>query len=177
MERKIPSEAFDFYAAMGVKRSYSAVAEKFGVTKVAVVNCAKRERWQERLEQIESKARASSDAKALQSREELSEHYIAVWKAAERRALEGLRNYPITSALDAARVLHMATRNVLLLRGEPTERVESVETIVRREYERWMTRADDAEGGVSSEGRQATRADESTVAADACEAEGGDLGL
>ncbi len=140
MERKIPSEAFDFYAALGVKRSYAAVAEKFGVTKVAVVNCAKRERWQERLEQIESKARASSDAKAVQSREELSDHYIKIWQAAERRALEGLRNYPITSALDAARVLHMATRNVLLLRGEPTERVESVESIIRREYDRWLVR-------------------------------------
>jgi hypothetical protein len=112
------------------------------VTKVAVVNCAKRERWQERLEQIEAKVRASSDAKVQQSREELSDHYIAVWKAAERRALEGLRNYPITNALDAARVLHMATRNVLLLRGEPTERVESVETIVRREYDRWLVRDD-----------------------------------
>lgn len=139
MERKIPPEAFDFYAALGVKRSYSAVAQKFGVTKVAVVNCAKRERWQERLEQIESKARASSDAKAQQSREELSEHYIKIWQAAERRALEGLRNYPLSNALDAARVLHMATRNVLLLRGEPTDRVESVESIVRREYQRWLT--------------------------------------
>lgn len=139
MERKLPPESFDFYRSLGLKRSYQTVADKYDVSKVSVVNLAKREKWQERLAQLESQAREAGDKKALQSREEMIDHYLKTWQAVERRSLEALRAYPMSSAIDAVRALNMATRNVLLLRGEPTERTESsVEAIIKQQYERWL---------------------------------------
>ena len=36
MHRKLPPDAFEFYFALGLARSYEAVAEKFGVSKRTV---------------------------------------------------------------------------------------------------------------------------------------------
>ena len=44
--RKIPQDAFTFYVSLGPGRSYQKVAEKYGVTKRAVVNVGTREKWQ-----------------------------------------------------------------------------------------------------------------------------------
>lgn len=148
MERKIPTDAFDYYLSLGIKRSYQAVAAHFGVSKSAVVACAKREDWQKRVEQIDAKARASTDAKALQSREDLIDHHLKLWQAVERRSLEALRAFPLSSAIDAVRALNMATRNCMLLRGEPTDRVENVEAIIRTAHERWLVRDGDDAGDV-----------------------------
>jgi predicted DNA-binding protein YlxM (UPF0122 family) len=145
MERKIPPEAFDFYLSLGVKRSYQAVAEHFNVSKSAVVGCAKREEWQKRVAQIDAKARAATDTKAVQSREELIDHHLKLWQAVERRSLEALRAFPLSSAIDAVRALNMATRNTMLLRGEPTDRVENLESMIRTAHERWLTRGDEDE--------------------------------
>jgi hypothetical protein len=53
MNRKIPPEAFQFYVGLGPSRSYEAVAEEFGCSRRGVADCAKRERWQERLAEVE----------------------------------------------------------------------------------------------------------------------------
>ncbi len=59
--KKIPPEAFDHYFSLGPPRSYQAVAERYGVTKRAVTNLARREDWQRRLTEIEAKARDEAD--------------------------------------------------------------------------------------------------------------------
>ena len=61
--KKIPPDAFDFYFSLGPPRSYQTVADKYGVTKRAVTNLAKREDWQQRLAEIEAKAREEADKK------------------------------------------------------------------------------------------------------------------
>ena len=58
-QRKIPQDAFTYYVSLGASRSYQKVAEKYGVTKRAVVNLAKRERWQEQVVELERRCSAS----------------------------------------------------------------------------------------------------------------------
>jgi len=45
MARKIPADAFDYYASLGPDRSYRAVAERYGVSKRAVTKHAAAEGW------------------------------------------------------------------------------------------------------------------------------------
>ena len=61
--RKIPQDAFAFYVSLGPARSYQKVAEHYGVTKRAIVNAAKRDRWQEQLEELEHTARGDAREK------------------------------------------------------------------------------------------------------------------
>ncbi len=74
--KKIPPDAFDFYFSLGPSRSYRAVAERYGVTKRAVTNLAKREEWQRRLIEIEAKAREESDRKKGQALEAAQERHM-----------------------------------------------------------------------------------------------------
>ena len=53
--KKIPSDAFDYYFSLGPGRSYQQVADRYGVTKRAVTALAKRESWQARLADVESR--------------------------------------------------------------------------------------------------------------------------
>jgi hypothetical protein len=157
MERKIPSEAFDFYASLGAARSYQAVADKYSVTKQAITKCATRERWQSRLEAIEARARERSDQKAVESVEEMNQRHLKMLAVVERKALEALRNFPMATAMEAVRALEIAMRQTRLIRGEPTERsVTSIEETIRREYERWMVPSDDERAGEPATSEQAT---------------------
>ena len=54
---KLPRESFEKYIEMGCSRSYQAIAEHYGVSKVAVTNRARSEKWQERLVALEEQAR------------------------------------------------------------------------------------------------------------------------
>lgn len=45
---KLPADAFDFYFALGTKRSYQAVADRYGVSKRTVAARAARENWTDR---------------------------------------------------------------------------------------------------------------------------------
>ena len=70
---KIPKEkAFSCYNALGVGRSYRAVADKFGVSKTAIANCAVREKWQERIEECERKTREEIERKSVDSAVEMA---------------------------------------------------------------------------------------------------------
>jgi hypothetical protein len=64
VNRKLPPDAFDAYIAMGLARSYAAVAMRYGVSKVTVTKRATKEGWQKRVQEIEAKARVASDEKA-----------------------------------------------------------------------------------------------------------------
>ncbi len=74
--KKIPPEAFDFYFSLGPGRSYQTVAERFGVSKRAVTNLAKREDWQRRLVEIEAKAREEADKKNAQTLKAIHERQL-----------------------------------------------------------------------------------------------------
>lgn len=141
--RKLPPDAFSYYVNLGTGRSYAQVAEQFGVTKRAVVNLALRERWQVQVEELERKAREKSNAKAGESLEEMNERHLKIARAVQNKALEALSRYPLETALQAVRALEGAVRQERGIKGEPgSEGAASVESIIRREYERWMLPAD-----------------------------------
>src|SRR5206468_8715132 len=76
MAKKIPTDAFDFYFSLGPARSYQAVADKYQVSKRAVVGVAKREDWQRRLSEVEAKAREAGDKKKSESLAASKEHHL-----------------------------------------------------------------------------------------------------
>ena len=137
--KKIPPEAFDFYFGLGSSLSYQTVAEKYGVTKRAVTNRAKRESWQQRLVEIEAKAREEADKKHQQDLEVIHARQLQSLRFSQRRAIEKLRETPIETAAEAARILTQSIKMENVILGEPGDRTAvSVEETIRREYERWM---------------------------------------
>ena len=137
--KKIPTDAFDFYFSLGPGRSYQSVADRYAVSKRAVTNLAKREEWQQRLLDIEAKAREEADKKSPQTLKAVHERQLQSLRLVQRRAIERLRETPIESAAEAARALAQAIKQENVILGEPGDRTAvSIEDTIRREYERWM---------------------------------------
>lgn len=152
MNKKLPSDAFDVYVALGDRRSYSAVAAHFRVDRKTVIRRAKAEDWPARLKSIEQTARRSSDQKLAESIEQMNDRHLATLRVIQGKALQALRSMPISAAMDAVRALDISIRGERLIRGEPTDRnATDVEAIIKREYERWMVREEDE--AVEREGR------------------------
>ena len=140
---KIPTDAFDYYFSLGPGRSYQAVAGKFGVSKRAVTKCADREGWQQRLRDLERKARERSDDKIVESIDAMNSRHLKIWQVVQGRALEALKTYSLQDAMAAVRALDLSLKGERVVRGEPNERGElSVEAIIKREYAAWMKPAD-----------------------------------
>ncbi|RMF71541.1 MAG: hypothetical protein D6744_17815, partial [Planctomycetota bacterium] len=59
--QSLPVDAFEYYVALGPKRSYQAVADHFGTSKRSVARRAASENWQTRLRELEVKARAQCE--------------------------------------------------------------------------------------------------------------------
>lgn len=154
MNRRLPPEAFERYVALGVDRSYQAIADHFGVSKVTVVRHAKKERWQERIVELDAKSRERSEEKILQLMDEVRDRHLRSAKALQMKALEALKSLPPEKAVKAANALAIGWKHELLLMGEPTDRqATTVEDTIKREYERWMVVAgedeDDADGSAN----------------------------
>lgn len=88
------------------------------------------------------------DKKAVETLEQMSERHLKVCKLIQRKALEALRSMPLTTAMEAVKALNLTIKQERLVRGEPTDRTASVEEVIKREYERWLTNdnPDDAKG-------------------------------
>ena len=139
MSAKIPPDAFQFYVALGPGRSYAAVAEKYNVTKRAVTKHAARENWQERVREIERKARRASEEKAIETLEQMNDRHLKSLRVIQGKALEALKAMPLNTAMEAVRALDLAIRQERVVRGEPGDRTATtVEETIRGEYERWM---------------------------------------
>jgi hypothetical protein len=139
-----PTEAFEFYVGLGPDRSYQRVANEFGVSKRAITKLAARERWQQRVAELERQAREGAERKALESLEGMNLRHLKSLKIIQGKALEALRTMPLSTAMEAVRALDMAIRQERLIRGEPSDRTAiSVEEVIRREYERLMLPAED----------------------------------
>ena len=65
MVNRIPANAYDEYLAMGADRSYRALAEQYGVSKVAVYKRAKKDGWQQRIAELDAKAREQAEEEAV----------------------------------------------------------------------------------------------------------------
>lgn len=148
MNRKLPSDAFDFYFSMGPSRSYQAVAGKYGTTKRAVTRLAVKDGWQERILKCERDARERSNAKAVETLEAMQEKHLKALQMVLGRAIETLRTQPLETAMEAVRSIEMVIRQERLVRGESTDRAElDVAEIVKRESEHWLARVDEDESG------------------------------
>ncbi len=142
MSGRLPHDAFQLYYGLGASRSYQEIADHCGVTKRAVTKLAAREGWQERVEELERRAREGAEKRAVETLEAMSLRHLKSLRVVQGKALEALREMPIASAMEAVRALDLAIRQERLIRGEPTDRAAvSVEDVIRREYERWMSPA------------------------------------
>jgi len=142
-QHKIPVDAFYFYMSLGAKGSYEAVAEKYGVSKRAVTAIAAKERWQERVAEIQKKASEATKEKVIETLEAMNERHLLALRVIQAKALEALRAMPLNTALAAVRSLDLSIRQERTIRGEPSDRTAlSVEDVIKREYERWMVASD-----------------------------------
>lgn len=146
MNVKLPPDAFDAYVALGTMRSYTALAEHYGVDRKTVLRRAQAENWQKRLVEIEQRARQSGDQKLAESIEQMNDRHLKTLRIVQGKAIQTLREMPLTTAMEAVRALDLSIRNERLIRGEPTDRnAVDVEQIIKREYERWLIRGDEPE--------------------------------
>ena len=126
MARKIPTDAFQVYLGLGTGRSYQAVANRFGVAKRSVTKLASREKWQQRLEEIEAKARQEAEQKAANSLANLTDRHLRTVRILGAKALQALKEMPIRSAGEAAKMLDISLRQERQLLGlEGPSTVES----------------------------------------------------
>ena len=146
MSAKLPHDAFSTYVALGPDRSYELLARQFGVDKRTVVRRAVAEDWQGRLDKIEADARDKADAKLSETIEAMNLRHLRVCRVIQAKALEALKAMPLDTAMNAVRALDISVKHERLIRGEPTDRAAvSVEDVVKREYDRWLTNEDEAQ--------------------------------
>jgi len=144
--RKIPLDAIAYYMSLGPGRSYQKVAERYGVTKRAVVNAAKRDRWQEQVEELERTAHDDAREKMKSTLEATYEQHMRALRLVFAKGVEALKSMAINTPADAMKAIQLAIREQRVALGEPTDRTAlSIEDTIRREYERWMTAAEPEE--------------------------------
>lgn len=139
MNRKLGEEAFAFYASLGTARSYERVAKQFSVSKRGVVKCAQREDWATRIAEIDRKTRVRLEEQAIESLEEMSARHLKLARVIQGKALEALKNTPLTSAMNAVRALSLAIEIERGTRGEPGERDGAlIAQVTRQEISRLL---------------------------------------
>jgi hypothetical protein len=157
---RIPPDAFEFYASLGQERSYRAVAKEYGVSKRAVTKKAAVEGWTDRLEAIEAKVREKSDEKLAETMEEMRSRHLKTLRAMSSRALSGLKEFPLSSGMEAIKAAELTIKLERLITGEPSERRHlSIEEVTRRELETLLIADDDFDDG-ESEGESSGEYDE-----------------
>jgi hypothetical protein len=167
MNGKIPAEAFSFYVGLQDARSYQAVADRYGVSKRAVVKAAAREKWPERLAAIEQRARETADQKLQESIAEMNVRHLQVMRFIQAKAIEALKTMPLDTAMEAIKAYSLSLDKERLIRGEPGQRTEvSVAEATRREIDRFVaTDPDDAGDDLENDDDDGSNEGEPDVAA------------
>mgnify|MGYP001588538854 CR=1 FL=1 len=143
---RLPPDTFEHYVALGLDRSYQAVADHFGVSKVSIVKRAKKENWQIRLRELEKKAQERSEQRAMETLDAVRGRQLKVARLLQARALEALRRLSPEKAVKAAAAVSIGWKHELLLLGEPTDRsAVSIEELIKREYQSLMRPAGENE--------------------------------
>ena len=136
---KMPDDCFAYYVALGPQRSYEEVAKRYSVHKRTVARTADRERWPERLEAIETKARAAIDARLVHEMKQMDEDHLALLAEIRRRAVEAIAAHPLSSAIEGLRAAEAAIKLERLILGKAGQRIAySVERIGYDEAARIM---------------------------------------
>ena len=143
MSGRIGDDAFEFYVSLGPARCHEAVAKRYDVTRRAVSKCATREDWTSRLAKIESQARDLSDKRLAAELGDMRGRHLTTLKAMHARALTALKQFPLTSGMEAMKAAEMVIKLERLVAGEASERTAiSVEEVTKRELDRWVSLRD-----------------------------------
>src|SRR5688572_27623752 len=149
---RIPPGAYEAYLEQGAERSYQALADRYGCSKTAIVKKAKKERWQERIAEIERKARERAEEKAVDELEAVRQRQLKESRFLLARSLQVLKSQPPERGIRAAAAINIAWKHELLLLGEPTERQANVEELIKRETRDLLKVVDDDEPEMLSSG-------------------------
>lgn len=138
MNRKIPPEAFAFYWNLGPGRSYQAAAKQFGVSKKAILLCAEREGWQERLAEEDKKAREAAEKQAAHDQKARREQHLKVARFVQGKAIERIKVGDFETVMDAVKAYALMVETEREILGEPGDSTEEMLERYRREFQRWM---------------------------------------
>lgn len=119
----VPPDAFARYVALGPGRSYELVGKEVGCTGRAIAMAAEREGWQQRLAEIEADQRVRLQDVLTETLADMNLRHVQTAREVQVRAMEALKQMPIASPTDAAKILLKAIEVERLVRGEPTDRV------------------------------------------------------
>lgn len=140
MSNRIPPDAFEHYVSLGPERTHAKIAEEYDVSVRAVSKCASRENWTERLEKIDRDSRERTDKRLGETLDDIRVRHLKTLRVMNARAVEALKQYPLSSAMEAMKAAEVVIKLERLIIGEPTERnAVSIEETIKREYERWLT--------------------------------------
>jgi hypothetical protein len=139
---------------MGAERSYRVLADRYGVSKTAIVKRAKKEQWQDRIAKLEREARKRAEEKAIDELEAVRQRQLKESRFLQARAIQVLKDQPPEQGIRAATALNIAWKHEMFLLGEPSDRtVLSVEAM-RERFERWTMEVE--EGDEPTTTRKAT---------------------
>jgi hypothetical protein len=116
--------AFGFYASLPAEsRVYAAVASRFGVSQRTVETQGRRNRWRERVREIEAAAARQADEQLGRARaDQLADFHRLIEATCVSYARQLASGQVRVRASDIAALIKVS----LLLHGEPTERVEGL---------------------------------------------------
>lgn len=147
MNGRIGEDAFEFYVSLGPARSHEAVAQRYDVSRRAVSKRATKDEWTPRLDKIEQEARALSDKRLAETLGDIRGRHLTTLKAMHARALTALKQFPLTSGMEAMKAAEMVIKLERLVAGEASERTAiSVEEVTKRELDRWVVLRDPESG-------------------------------
>ncbi len=152
MSNRIPPDAFEHYVSLGPERTHAKIAEEYDVSVRAVSKCASRENWTERLEKIDRDSRERTDKRLGETLDDIRVRHLKTLRVMNARAVEALKQYPLSSAMEAMKAAEVVIKLERLIIGEPTERnAMSVEEVTREEIRSLLVVVGDDEGHDESE--------------------------
>lgn len=135
-ETKEMQEAFEYYYSLGDKRSYEAVAKKFGKSPSTIYNWSKSFNWKERIKLLDAKAKAESERQLINDIVKEKADLLKVVKATLARYVQNLQKGEVNpkTATDLEKII----KSILLLLGEATEKVEHEGKINIEVFKKWL---------------------------------------
>ena len=141
---KIGEDAFGYWVWLGQERTYAQVAARYKCSKRAVQKVADKERWVERLAEIEKDAQEKLDQRLGDSLVEMREQQLKIIRAMLGCAVKALSAHPLESGYQGAVVAEKAIKLQRLILGETTENTaHTVEQVTRQELERLIVMPDE----------------------------------
>ena len=135
-ETKEMQEAFEYYYSLGDKRSYEAVAKKFGKSPSTIYNWSKSFNWKERIKLLDAKAKAESEKQLVNNLVKIKADLLKIAEATLARYVENLKKGEVKpkTATDLEKII----KSILLLLGEATEKIEHEGKINVELFKKWL---------------------------------------